>query len=168
MKNYTLNREDSKKFIRYYTEYYSTLKIYYGSGKSYPIPHTEENEKKVLEQMRQQVLQSDDYIKEHEKRFSKAKTRLLVTVAVNLLPSACLLTGIALVPSLTIIIMGAITLCMGRRVLMMIDSQAKIRDIKKNKMFLENEEKLNKRIQVNQNILTGMNKKTIQTDVNPI
>ena len=52
---------------------------------------------------------------------------------------------------------------MGSGVLMMIDSQAKIRDIKKNKMFLENEEKLNKRIQVNRNILKGMNKKTIQT-----
>lgn len=51
MKNYSLNYDDSKKFILSYKIEIGKIVAKLASGKSYTVPYSEENENKIISRM---------------------------------------------------------------------------------------------------------------------
>lgn len=160
MKNYSLNYNDSKAFILNYKIEDNKIIINLASGEKYVIPYSLENEKKLLTQMKKQILNSSKFEKKQEKRFSFAWKWGVFSSSMLIIFSIMLATGITVNPIATIIGGSWMIIDIASRIYAMIDSKRKIEDIHKNKMFLSNQESINQKIKSNQNILSNTNKKT--------
>ena len=161
MKDYSLNLEDSKTFVLNYTVKDNQITVKFANGENYVIPYTTENEVKLLKRMKTQVLQSDEYMSNQQKIFSSSWEWAIWSV------SMLALNGIALASDnsyLPIIVNGMFAswfaFDLGYRIYSMVDSKRNIKDINKNRMLLNNEERLNEKVKVNHNVLAHTNKKT--------
>ena len=160
MKDYSLNYEDSKTFILNYKIEDNQIIVNLASGEEYIIPYSLENEKKLLEQMKEQVIDSDVFKSKQEKRFSVAWKWAIWSGAMLVFNAVVLATGSSSLPIVNGICAGWFVFDTTYRVYSMIDSKKKIKDVNKNRMFLNNEELLNEKVKSNQNILSNTNTKT--------
>lgn len=154
MKNYALNFEDSRSFILNYKVEENEIKVNFASGEKYIVPYSMENERRILEKMKNQILFSEEFEKKQQKRFSSSLKWSLWDVAMISLIAVIMSNGIAnYSPIINVIIMCFYTIDIFFRIYSMIDSNVKYKDIQKNKMFLKNEELINSKVRSNQNIL---------------
>lgn len=156
MKNYSLNFEDSKTFILNYKVEDNQIIVNLASRENYVIPYTLENEKILLERMKTQVLNSREFEYEQKKIFYLYM--ILATYCGIALP--IFVIGDTTIPFLDVIGAGLSAFSTIYGVYKMIDIKRKIKDINKNKMFLNNEEILNEKVRSNQNILSNTDTKT--------
>ena len=160
MKNYSLNYEDSKTFILNYKIEDNQIIVNLASGEEYVIPYSLENEKNLLNRMKEQVLNSVEFECEQKRRFSAAWKWTIFSSAMLALNAVSLATGNSLTPIVSIICSGWFVIDITYNIYRMIDSKKKIEDVNKNRMFLKNKELLNERVKSNQNILSNTNTKT--------
>ena len=160
MKDYSLNFEDSKTFILNYRVEDNQIIVNLASGENYVIPYTLENGKNLLERMKTQVLSSSEFETKQEKRFSSAWKWAIWSGTMLAFNAIMLATGNTAVPVVSGICAGWFVFDTTYRIYSMVDSKRKIKDINKNRMFLNNEELLNQKVKSNQNILSDTDKKT--------
>lgn len=159
MKDYSLNYDDSKTFILNYKIEYNRIIVNLASGEEYIISYLSENEKKLLEKMKEQVLDSDLFKSKQEKRFSLAWKLAIWNGTMLVFNTVLLATRSSSLPIVNGICAGWFVFDTIYRVYSMVDSKKKIKDVNKNRMFLNNEELLNEKIKLNQNILSNTNTK---------
>lgn len=160
MKDYSLNSKDSKTFILNYKVEDNQIVVNLASSENYIIPYTKDNERKILDMMEKQVLDSDKFVSKQEKRFSSAWKWSIFSGACLATISIILATGNATEPVVSGIFAGWFVFDIATRIYIMVDSKRKIKDIYKNKMFLNNRELLNEKVKSNQNILSNVDTKT--------
>lgn len=160
MKDYSMNKEERKKFILGYKIKNGIMKIKYALGFKDNIPYSEENEKKALDKMKEQVSKIDsDKFTLNKKRniifdFSIGSVCALGSILIffgpinsgmevfaNIVGSLFALSGIVLISNGVIL-------------------TDRLNDYKKNKRFMEIESKLNSKVRKNENMLVNTSTKT--------
>ena len=160
MKDYSMNLEERKKFILGYKIKEGFMKVKYALGFKDNIPHNEENEKIVLDKMKKQVSKVDGekFIKKEKDNISCClslgsvfviasillfcmKMALGMEIFANIFKYVFAVGGIILIPK------GFISL-------------SKLQDYKKNKRFVEVEEKINGNVRKHENMLVNVSAKT--------
>ena len=164
MKDYSLNLEDSKTFVLNYTIKGNEITVNLANGENYVIPYTTENEVKLLEKMKIQVLQSEQFMIKQEKRFSKSWKWAIWDVSILALNVFSVITFAS---RYNVLLTKGGGMCVSwfvfdiaYRINSMIDSKKNIKDINKNRMLLNNEERQNEKVKENYNILAHTDKKT--------
>jgi len=136
MKNYATDKDDKNRFILNYKieeDLVGEKKIVLNlaNGEEYVISYCKENEKKVLEQMKKQLTNSEDI---HEKLNDKG-VNCIPLIAVDLVLAGCPLIYVLNLYYL----LGIPGLLLLKNVLKMIILKRKLNDLDKNELFLENE-----------------------------
>lgn len=158
MKNYTLNTEEKKNFIINYEILEDSINVFYADGHNKHLPKTEE-----------QIAMLDYTLENQVRRSSKYESNLCAKIASHLkvfLGSSLFLMLITLIllnqgmitSLLTIDFLGG--LLIGYETDMIRRYRAILKDISKNKKFLENRDELLKVIDNNPMVLTNTTKKT--------
>ena len=142
MKDYSLSKEEAMTFILNYNIEGDKIIINLASGNSYEVENTRENEKVILEKMREQVVGAgiNGYFKDN-KTSVVCGSVLVATGALNIAVHA---NSLAIENFGSPLAYGAfIALCscgFGFGLYNVISSQRIINDYKKNKLFLDNED----------------------------
>lgn len=146
MKDYSVYKEDEKHFIRKYKIKNNQIHLKLGGFYTGVMPYTYKNEETILRKMQKQVQNSNEYIKEEKKNFSKTFIMLIlnlmlyiVTILINnvaILPFSFLNEIIVYLSSLTLF--GDI-LC----VVNMAKINSNLKDLEKNKEFYLNQREIN-------------------------
>ena len=160
MKDYSLNKYDKRDFILNYMIENDQIKIRYADNKTYTIPYTSHNEKKIIKKMKLQVLNSgkfEDEQKENVKKNIKGLIANIVILGLNILSIIYLDSGMI---SYIISIISAFTL--EAYTCNIIKIKRALEDIEKNKLFINNEEEINKSIVENKNILNNVDKEVTE------
>lgn len=160
MKDYSLNKYDKRDFILNYMIENDQIKIRYADNKTYTIPYTSHNEKKIIKKMKLQVLNSgkfEDEQKENVKKNIKGLIANIVILGLNILSIVYLDGGMI---SYIISIISAFTL--EAYTCNIIKIKRALEDIEKNKLFINNEEEINKSIVENKNILNNVDKEVTE------
>lgn len=160
MKDYSLTYDGSKTFVLNYEISDNQIIVNLASGEKYTIPYTLENEKKLLERMKYQVQNSSDYVRKQEKNFSMSWKWAIFELCMLLFNSISALTGASANILVSSLCAGWFGIALTFRTLSMIISKKNIADVKKNRYFLENEERLNEKVRDNSNILSNTKQKT--------
>jgi len=152
MKNYSLNPEESRNFIKKYTIKNNSLVLDLGNKQKYVIPYNQENKKMVLDKMENQVK------KNKESYLESLKFRLKFFA--SLLSIGTLILAIALIFSIHLtglicILLSTLPFGIGFCI-----SNDKYIDLKKQIYFLDNKDTINGYIRRNENMLLGLSKKT--------
>lgn len=161
MQNFSMKRHQEKTFILNYRIELGQMIIKLASKEKYVIPYTVDNEKNVLNRMRKQVLRADAFETKQRKRFSDAIVNIVVAFFLEFISIYLLINpkeDISFVWSIIGIVFGGI-LMMGA-IYWIIQSQRRIIDLRKNRLFLKQEKRLNDNIKNNQNILFHTSRKT--------
>ncbi|MGM9876658.1 MAG: hypothetical protein ACI310_05470 [Bacilli bacterium] len=162
MKDYSLNDDERKNFVLNYDKTDESITVNFAGGNSYVIPNTESNENKLESKMIEQVLNCDD----KESRLKKSNTiSVLFTVAAIILASIGLsiINGITIINKLIISIVAGIVLSIPVFIVNVIVNNKLLKDIKKNKFFVEHQEVINRGLN-NTNVLANSDVKVKQTD----
>lgn len=160
MKDYSLNKYDKRDFILNYMIENDQIKIRYADNKTYTIPYTSHNEKKIIKKMKLQVLNSgkfEDEQKENVKKNIKGLIANIVILGLNILSIVYLDGGMI---SYIISIISAFTL--EAYTCNIIKIKRALKDIEKNKLLINNEEEINKSIVENKNILNNVDKEVTE------
>lgn len=160
MKDYSLNKYDKRDFILNYMIENDQIKIRYADNKTYTIPYTSHNEKKIIKKMKLQVLNSgkfEDEQKENVKKYIKGLIANIVILGLNILSIVYLDGGMI---SYIISIISAFTL--EAYTCNIIKIKRALKDIEKNKLLINNEEEINKSIVENKNILNNVDKEVTE------
>lgn len=160
MKDYSLNKYDKRDFILNYMIENDQIKIRYADNKTYTIPYTSHNEKKIIKKLKLQVLNSgkfEDEQKENVKKNIKGLIANIVILGLNILSIIYLDSGMI---SYIISIISAFTL--EAYTCNIIKIKRALEDIEKNKLFINNEEEINKSIVENKNILNNVDKEVTE------
>lgn len=160
MKDYSLNKYDKRDFILNYMIENDQIKIRYADNKTYTIPYTSHNEKKIIKKMKLQVLNSgkfEDEQKENVKKNIKGLIANIVILGLNILSIVYLDGGMI---SYIISIISAFTL--EAYTCNIIKIKRALEDIEKNKLLINNEEEINKSIVENKNILNNVDKEVTE------
>ena len=159
MKDYSLNLEERKDFILGYdiTEE-GMINIKFANGVLWPIPYNKENEKKVLEKMEKQLVNSsviEKKLKDKLHMFSSISGALF---GFTLFPFACIPDGLNIQLVISIASIAFVSSIIPG--IFAIKTNNKLKDLRKNVKFLGMEEKLNKAVRNNENTLVNVSKKT--------
>ena len=130
MKDYTLNNIDKEKFILNYDKNNNEIIINYASVKKYKTSYFKELEKYLLQQMKQQILQTninDLKIKYRKKFIKNSITWMIISLLVITLSTPLILTF------MLEYILYLIMVYIPKKEL-----ETKINDYKKNKLFIDN------------------------------
>ena len=160
MKDYSLNKYDKRDFILNYMIENDQIKIRYADNKTYTIPYTSHNEKKIIKKMKLQVLNSgkfEDEQKENVKKYIKGLIANIAILSLNILSIVYLDSGMI---SYIISIISAFTL--EAYTCNIIKIKRALKDIEKNKLLINNEEEINKSIVENKNILNNVDKEVTE------
>lgn len=160
MKDYSLNKYDKRDFILNYMIENDQIKIRYADNKTYTIPYTSHNEKKIIKKMKLQVLNSgkfEDEQKENVKKYIKGLIANIAILSLNILSIVYLDGGMI---SYIISIISAFTL--EAYTCNIIKIKRALEDIEKNKLLINNEEEINKSIVENKNILNNVDKEVTE------
>ena len=160
MKDYSLNKYDKRDFILNYMIENDQIKIRYADNKTYTIPYTSHNEKKIIKKMKLQVLNSgkfEDEQKENVKKYIKGLIANIVILGLNILSIVYLDGGMI---SYIISIISAFNL--EAYTCNIIKIKRALKDIEKNKLLINNEEEINKSIVENKNILNNVDKEVTE------
>ena len=136
------------------------IKIKYADNKTYTIPYTTHNEKRIIRKMKLQVLNSgefEDVQKENFKKNIKGLIANIVILGLNILSIVYLDGGMI---SYIISIISAFTL--EAYTCNIIKIKRALEDIEKNKLLINNEEEINKSIVENKNILNNVDKEVTE------
>ena len=71
MKNYSINEYQEKTFILNYNIENEEIIVNLASGSNYKLPYTKENEIMILERMKEQVLNANEFLKHAESKEKK-------------------------------------------------------------------------------------------------
>lgn len=160
MKDYSMNLEERKKFILGYKIKSGFMKVKYALGFKDKIPYNEENEAKVLDKMKGQVL------KVNKDKFIKTKkNNIMFDFAVG---TGCSIgsilffcTGINSGLEIVAWIMGSVFAIGG---IILIPSGFMLinvlNDYKKNRRFIDIEDDINKKVRENDNMIVNTSSKT--------
>lgn len=168
MKDYSLNSDSVKDFILNYRvdKDKNQIIIHLANGISKIIPFTIENEKNTLKKMKIQVLSSNEFMSKQEKRFSRSWKFAIWDASMITNSIISVVNGNCVAPTLNFLCASYLAFDIIFRVYFMLDTKRNITDIKKNKLFIDNEEEINKSIQTNQTILSKVvNKNKMQSDI---
>lgn len=73
MKDYSLNKEEQEKFILNYEKNDNKIVINYADGSNYSVPFTSDNERKILNRMKEQIGKVAPFKEKVENEISKFK-----------------------------------------------------------------------------------------------
>ncbi len=154
MKDYSLNYDDSKKFILSYKIENGKIVAKLASGESYTVPYSEENKNKIISRMEEQARYAQQKpLKMQDKILTISQPLILPIAIMNFVNNG----GWFYVMLLAIIAAGAIYYPAKT-----IINAIKKRDIKKLNYFLDHKEELNENIEKSENIKLGVSKKAIK------
>ena len=140
MKDYTLNKEDERAFILNYEVKDNKIIVNFASGKKYEVPYTEEDEKIILTLMKEQVNNTEKFEKTAKKKL-KVMTRWIIYSIVNIVfVATILLTGSSTAPVVQVICGSLFILSGILKSCVLVDIKTKLKDLKKNQLFLDNED----------------------------
>lgn len=154
MKDYSLNFDDSKKFILSYKIENRKIVAKLASGVLYTVPYSEENENKIMSIMEEQARYAQPKpLQTLDKILTISQPLFLPIAIMNFVNNGGWFFGIIL----AIITEGAIYYPAKA-----IINAVKKRDIKKLNYFLDHKEELNENIEKSENIKLGVSKKAIK------
>lgn len=154
MKDYSLNYDDSKKFILSYKIENGKIVAKLASGELYTVPYSEENENKIISRMEKQARYAEPKpLKTLDKILAISQPLVLPIAIMNFVNNVGWFYGIML----AIIVEGAIYYPAKA-----IINAIKKRDIKKLNYFLDNKEELNESIEKSENMKLGISKKAVK------
>lgn len=154
MKDYSLNYDDSKKFILSYKIENGKIVAKLASGELYTVPYSEENENKIISRMEKQARYAEPKPLETLDKILAISQPLVLPIAImNFVNNGGWFYGI----TLAIIVEGAIYYPAKA-----IINAIKKRDIKKLNYFLDNKEELNESIEKSENMKLGVSKKAVK------
>ncbi len=159
MKDYTLNFKDAKSFILNYEIKDNQIMVNYANGEHYIIPYTNDNEKKILKKMEDQVhdaQNSDDTLKRKRRR---AGIWIISSILIIISSFYAIKSGHSISPLMENILIAWFTFNIGFQIFYIKCVTKILKDLEKNKILLDNQEKINEMIKENQNILTNSNEK---------
>lgn len=163
MKDYTITTKQKNYFILNYKKDENDITVFFASGDTISIPNNIENEKKILETMKEQVINSKPYLNK-EKITLGLVTSCGVVIAGSLVAFNFMnkIDYELLNAANFTVLLVELGLC-GKinRIL------ANINDVKKHQSFIEYEKKLNEYIKKTMNIFSGTSEKTINILKNP-
>lgn len=153
MKDYSMNSEERKLFILSYEIKDSNIIINFAGGEKNVIPYTEENEKKILDKMNEQIkVASKGKYVEYKKTLRTFLMAgffggLIFTISTLLNSEPAIFTG--LFGTFSTVSIGAAAVV-----------NSNLNDFKKNKRFLELQSKINTNVKKNKNMTVKTSKKT--------
>lgn len=161
MKNYSLNETQSKNFILNYIIIGKQIIINYANDDVDIIPYSTSNEKKILNKMKSQVLNSKKYLNEVNNKFEIFLKLFIDEILLFILYIIAVINiKITLIQSIIYSIIFPIVIALTGYKL---NKYHNIRtDIKKNLLFLNNEDNLNLTIRNNPEITKGLDKELIE------
>ena len=149
-----------KMFVLNYEIKNNKIIINFADGGNSIIPYTLENEKKILEKMKTQVINAKNYISKFEKKESNSILWLSICFVCMLLNILLLISKLSNFPSVNISILVSYSIVFLANLGIYKYSKTKLDDINKNLMFLNNSEQINKMVKSNQNILSNIKSNT--------
>ena len=154
MKDYSLNYNDSKKFILSYKIENGKIVAKLASGELYTVPYSEENENKIISRMEEQARYAQlKPLKATDKILAISQPLILSIAIINFVNNGGWFYGTIL----AVIAAGAI----GYPAKVIINAIKK-RDIKKLNYFLDNKEELNEIVVKSENMKLGVSKKAVK------
>ena len=155
MKDYTLDSEEAVSFILNYEIKDNQIIVNYANGEHYIIPYTNDNEEKILKKMEDQVYSAQYYDELSKKILKKSRNWILFCILMIIL----LKTNSSFIPLMQNIFIAWFTFNIGFQIFDIKYVTKILKDLEKNKILLDNQEKINEMIKENQNILTNSNEK---------
>lgn len=154
MKDYSLNFDDSKKFILSYKMENGKIVAKLASGELYTVPYSEENENKIISRMEEQARYAQPKpLQTLDKIFTISQPLLLPIAIMTFVNNGGWFNGIILA-----IVAGGAIYYPAKAII----NAVKKRDIKKLNYFLDHKEELNENIEKSENIKLGVSKKAIK------
>lgn len=158
MKNYSLSETQSKNFILNYIIIGKQIIINYANNDIDVIPYSISNEKEILNKMKNQVLNSKRYSSELNNKFEIFLKLFIDEVILFILCIIAMINiNFTLIPSIICSIIFPIVIGLTGYKLNKYHNIRK--DIKKNLLFLNNEDNLNQTIRNNHKITEGLDEK---------
>ena len=164
MKDYSLNEEERKSFVLNYDKLSeSSISVNFADGKIYFIPNTESNENKLESKMIEQASNCDGKISKLHR--SNAINTLLILTVITLISVGIFSSNIngATIVSKLIMTLFASSIVNIPMFTNIIINNNLLRDIKKNKFFVEHQEVINRGLN-NTNVLANSDVKVKQAD----
>ena len=164
MKDYSLNKEERKSFVlNYYKLSESSISVNFADGKIYFIPNTESNENKLESKMIEQASNCDGKIsKLHRSNAINALLILTVIILISVGIFSSNINGATIVSKLIMTLFASSIVNIPMFTNIIINNNL-LRDIKKNKFFVEHQEVINRGLN-NTNVLANSDVKVKQTD----
>lgn len=163
MKDYSMDLEDSKTFILNYKIKEDKIIIKFANRKKLIVPYSLENEQKILEKMRNQVLQSDEIKQNQSNKFLTFFNGLIIDFVMTVLFIGAVsgLARLGVYISTFVYAMGDIPLFLAiNNFCKVLRVKGTINDLNKNRKFVDNEEKINDHLASNPDILLNATKTT--------
>ena len=163
MKDYSLNDDERKNFVLNYDKTDESINVNFAGGNSYVIPNTESNENKLESKMIEQVSNCDGKISKLHR--SNAINALLILTVITLISVGIFSSNIngATIASKLIMTLFASSIVNIPMFTNIIINNNLLRDIKKNKFFVEHQEVINRGLN-NTNVLANSDVKVKQTE----
>ena len=164
MKDYSLNKEERKSFVLNYDKLSeSSISVNFADGKIYFIPNTESNENKLESKMIEQASNCDGKIsKLHRSNAINALLILTVIILISVGIFSSNINGATIVSKLIMTLFASSIVNIPMFTNIIINNNL-LRDIKKNKFFVEHQEVINRGLN-NTNVLANSDVKVKQTD----
>lgn len=164
MKDYSLNEEERKSFVLNYDKLSeSSISVNFADGKIYFIPNTESNENKLEGKMIEQVSNCGGKISKLH-RLNAINTLLIMTVItlISIGIFSINVNGVTIISKLfmTLFASSIVNIPMFTNIII---NNNLLRDIKKNKFFVEHQEVINRGLN-NNNVLANSDVKFKQTE----
>lgn len=159
MKNYVLDRDKSIDFILNYTIKGNNIIINTASKEKITVPNTEEYEKNILKNMKKQVKKYAYQYENHWQSECDENFTIVKAILINALiwtPLWIFTLPVFLIPLVGVSALLIMFMIFGTKYKI---SKANLEDAKKNIMFIENEEDINKYI-AHANVLSKMKSDT--------
>lgn len=164
MKDYSMNEEERKYFIRYFkSDKKGNIITYFANRVKHVSSDNIQNEKTILSKMEEQVKNSDGCFKKYErKRFNSKGCALIFGFCFGLVLSLLKLVGTAdamtdILARIFIGFSGAITVI---STIQYVSAKIMLDDLKKNRKFMEIKDELNSNVRSNENMLIKTSCKT--------
>lgn len=140
MLDYSLDKEEGKTFILNYEPMGENLKVNVASGDDYNVPNTKENKQSLINKMENQVSDSWEYKNKQEKRKKSAIGWLIYDAAFIFLNIVTMCFNPSVLSGICI---GLFLFSGFGQILSLKDAKAKLKDVKKNELFLNNKTSIN-------------------------
>lgn len=160
MKDYSLSLEERKDFVLGYdiTDD-GMIMVNYATGEPFPLPYNEENEKILLAIMKKQLGNAPIYEKKLTNKFVKNLTLSAILFGLGFIPAVRIFLGesVEYLNYASYAFMGSSLIPTFNA----IKNKIKLNDLKKNIKFTEMEEKLNRVVRSEHNVLVNVSNKTV-------